>query len=65
MLGKGLTDNDNRMIEMTIATHAPIAMWEIRFNNGTKYEGQWLDGMRHGVGIFYWADESHYHGQWH
>ncbi|KAL4483811.1 hypothetical protein ABPG72_006186 [Tetrahymena utriculariae] len=29
-----------------------------------RYEGQWLDGERHGYGVFYYANGSKYEGQW-
>ncbi|MDR0558795.1 MAG: PDZ domain-containing protein [Prevotellaceae bacterium] len=32
------------------------------WNNGDKYEGQWLNGSRNGEGVFYWANGDKYEG---
>ena len=32
--------------------------------NGATYTGQWLDGMRDGIGQQLWPDGSRYEGQW-
>lgn len=29
-----------------------------------RYEGEWLNGKRHGIGIFYYANGSKYEGEW-
>ena len=29
-----------------------------------RYEGYWKDGMRHGFGVFYYANGSKYEGEW-
>ena len=36
----------------------------LTWENGNKYEGQWLDGFEHGDGIYTWADGSCYVGIW-
>ena len=30
----------------------------------TVYEGNFLNGKKHGEGKFYYADDHYYHGQW-
>lgn len=34
------------------------------YENGAKYEGQKLNGKRHGKGTFYYNDGSKYVGDW-
>lgn len=36
----------------------------IRSEWTTRYEGQWNDGARNGLGIFYYSDGSCYIGEW-
>jgi hypothetical protein len=31
-------------------------------NNGNRYEGDYKEGMKHGRGIFIWADQGRYEG---
>lgn len=33
--------------------------------DGSIYEGEYKDGMKHGNGILRWADGSSYEGQFH
>lgn len=35
-----------------------------RYNNGAMYEGQWLGGFRHGIGVMTWPDEARFEGHW-
>ncbi len=37
-------------------------MEEIKFKNGSKYTGEWKDGMRHGFGVTTWFSGSKYAG---
>ena len=37
----------------------------LHFENGEKYEGQLLKGLRHGQGIYTWRDGTVYSGTWH
>ena len=32
--------------------------------SGQRYEGGWMDGMRHGSGLFSWADGDRYYGEY-
>ena len=32
--------------------------------DGTKYDGEWKDGNKHGKGIFTWPDGEKYEGEW-
>ena len=32
--------------------------------NGDRYEGQWLDGNRHGKGTYVWSSGGRYEGDW-
>jgi hypothetical protein len=34
------------------------------FDNGDKYQGGWLEGMKHGFGVYEFADGSVYEGEW-
>jgi len=31
---------------------------------GGRYEGEWKEGRRHGVGVRHWSDGGHYEGGW-
>lgn len=35
----------------------------MKYKNGTRYEGEWVNDFRHGNGIFTWPDNSRYEGQ--
>ena len=37
-----------------------IETWE----DGSKYEGQYKNGMKHGKGKYIWGDKSEYNGDW-
>jgi hypothetical protein len=32
----------------------------IQYRDGKYYKGDFLDGMKHGYGFFYWNDENTY-----
>lgn len=32
--------------------------------DGSKYEGEYEEGMKHGTGKYNWADGSQYIGEW-
>ena len=32
--------------------------------DGTQYTGEWLDDMRHGHGLYYFANGDRYEGGW-
>lgn len=32
--------------------------------DGSKYEGQWLNGRKHGVGKYIWPSKAYYDGEW-
>jgi len=34
------------------------------YNNGNRYEGDWVDDKKKGKGICYYANGSKYEGQW-
>jgi hypothetical protein len=34
------------------------------FANGDRYDGEFVDDKRHGHGVLYNADGSHYEGEW-
>jgi len=64
MILKGLTESDNKMINLTLVSNGPIRLSQIRFTNKSVYTGEWLSGMRHGAGILNWDDGSTYEGLW-
>ncbi|PRP68141.1 MORN repeat-containing protein [Nonlabens agnitus] len=33
-------------------------------DSGSRYEGEWHNGLRHGNGTFYWIDGEHYEGEY-
>ena len=35
------------------------------FADGSRYEGQWKDGQKHGKGKYIYADGELYEGQWY
>ena len=35
-----------------------------KYANGDMYEGEWLDGRRHGTGVYTWASGDEYYGDW-
>ena len=37
---------------------------KVELENGITYEGEWLNGMKHGNGNQIWADGSQYKGEW-
>lgn len=43
-------------------------VWLEKFNKHknlrNRYEGMFLDGMRHGIGCFYYSDGTRYEGEW-
>lgn len=32
------------------------------YSNGSKYEGEWVDNLKHGMGVFTFEDGSEYRG---
>ncbi|RYY84830.1 hypothetical protein EON63_08540 [archaeon] len=36
----------------------------IHLANGDKYVGDWKDGRRHGLGVYYYNDGDRYEGEW-
>lgn len=48
--------------EDMVETHDRIGI--MSQTNGDKYDGQWLDGLKHGHGVYRWADGSCYMGTW-
>lgn len=34
------------------------------FGNGNRYEGGWLNNLKHGFGYFYYQSGELYFGQW-
>ena len=37
---------------------------ELKMDDGSLYQGNFLNDKKHGAGIFYWADGRKYDGQW-
>lgn len=64
MLNRGLTDTDNRMIALTVASKEPLRLNAVKLKNGSIYNGEWLGGKRHGKGVLTWEDGSRYEGEW-
>ena len=50
---------DEQVDEYGRVTKGPYTL-----RNGATYTGQWLDGMRDGIGTQLWPDGSRYEGQW-
>ena len=61
VLGKGTPDmrpGENEQVdEFGRVTKGPYTL-----RNGATYTGQWLDGMRDGIGTQLWPDGSRYEG---
>ncbi len=61
MLGKGMPEAtptaDEQTDEFGRVTKGPHTL-----RNGATYTGQWLDGMRDGIGTQLWPDGSRYEG---
>lgn len=36
----------------------------LRWPDGKKYEGEYLNDIKHGYGIYYWNDGRIYDGMW-
>lgn len=36
----------------------------MQYVNNEIYDGEWLDGLRHGKGILYISNSSKYEGNW-
>lgn len=36
----------------------------VKYPNGDKYEGYWLNNLKHGHGVYYWHDGHVYTGNW-
>jgi len=34
------------------------------YNNGNKYEGNWIANERSGIGTLFYANRDKYHGSW-
>lgn len=34
------------------------------YADGDKYDGEWIDGQMHGVGVYFYADGDKYEGNW-
>lgn len=64
MFGKGVTETDNKMIELTMAANRPLKLNAIRFKNGSIYSGEWMHGKRQGNGVIIWEDGERYEGEW-
>ena len=37
---------------------------EIKYNNGSRYVGEVVNGLAEGKGIYYWPDGNRYEGDW-
>ena len=44
--------------------NTPITIRSYTYKTGSKYEGQWKGGMRHGKGTMVWPDGARYEGEW-
>ena len=64
MCGRGLTENDNRMISLTMVNSTPMFLNQVKLINLSVYRGDWLKGKRHGKGNIVWKDGSSYEGDW-
>ena len=36
----------------------------VKFDDGNAYEGEWLNGKKHGHGIYTWTEGHRYEGDW-
>jgi hypothetical protein len=64
MLGKGLSEDDDKMISLTMASSTTMRLNEVKFKNLSVYVGEWLQGKLHGQGYIKWHDGSSYTGKW-
>lgn len=62
MIGKGVSQADNRLISLSLASKEPLRLNAIKLKNGSVYSGEWVAGKRHGKGVLLWADGSRYEG---
>jgi hypothetical protein len=62
MVNKGKTPYDNELIDRTVQHKGKLKLEKVSFIDGTVYEGEWLNGMRHGNGKLVFKDESVYEG---
>lgn len=60
---KAKSEKENELIKTTFGED-PIHLDKIELENGIIYEGEWLNGMRHGQGTQIWVDGSRYVGEW-
>lgn len=60
---KAKNEKDNELIKSSFGEEA-VYLDKIELENGIVYEGEWLNGMRHGQGTQIWVDGSRYVGEW-
>ena len=34
------------------------------WKDGNRYEGEYINDLKHGFGVYTWADGSRYEGEW-
>jgi len=64
MVGKGFTETDNKLINLSMIADEPIKIRGVRLINKSVYSGESLKGQKHGKGILRWSDGSTYEGFW-
>ena len=42
----------------------PVQRGTLNYSDGSRYEGEYRDGKRHGHGTYTWADGNRYKGEW-
>ena len=60
MIGKAVTDEDNKLILLTTTSKKPIQLNGIKFKNGSIYKGFWMEGKMHGFGTISWENGGFY-----
>lgn len=40
----------------------PQGLGDCNYKNGDRYEGEWVNGLRHGKGIVRFEEGGYYHG---
>ena len=43
----------------------PVQWGTLKYSDGSRYEGEHREGVRHGRGTYTWADGNRYEGEWH
>ena len=57
-----MPSDDGGAVDLTMQALREVKRVELK--NGDVYEGEWLDGRRHGTGVYRWRFDGSYEGDW-